>query len=60
MRSDEIKNGWFVVIQYKTGKTATERKNEVRTRVEMVSKKKNVDLRYWMIDAIPKASASNL
>jgi len=60
MRSDQVRNGWFVAIQYRDDKRNKSRAKELRERVWKVAKSKNLDLRYAVVDAVPKKSASKL
>jgi len=49
MRSDQVNDGWFLAIQYKTGKAATERKNEFPIHVRAVAEARKINLRYRII-----------
>ena len=60
MKSDEVTDGWFLAIRYRDGEQSNKRERELRERVEAVSAKRLVNLRYSVIDARRKISASNL
>jgi|SRR5436190_13408895 len=60
LRSDEVVDGWLVVVRYREGKTADKRVNELGGRVAALGQKKGLNLRYRKVDARPKKSASKL
>lgn len=60
MKSDQVTDGWYVAIQYRSGKSADERIRALPKRVATISKDKGLNLRFGVIDARPKASASKL
>ncbi|HEU4636480.1 MAG TPA: hypothetical protein VFS41_09900 [Edaphobacter sp.] len=60
MKSDEVRDGWFLAIRYKDGEAAEKRINEISPRLSSVAKQRHVDLRFSLIDARPKESASKL
>jgi hypothetical protein len=60
MKSDQVADGWFVALQYRSNKTSTRRARALGKRVRELGKQKNLRLQYRLIDARPKKSASNL
>ncbi len=60
MKSDEVSDGWFLAIQYNDSATSKSRARELLKRVVAVSKSKQIDLNYDLVDARPKKSASKL
>ncbi len=60
MKSDEVSDGWFVAVLYRSSKSAQNRIQELDRRVAKVATAKNLNLRYRVIDARPKDSASTL
>lgn len=60
MKSDEVSDGWFVAIQYRSNSTSTKRARVLRKRVHELGLQKELGLRYRLIDARPKKSASSL
>jgi hypothetical protein len=60
MKGDEVHNGWFLAIRYRDGKAADQRSKELPGRVSSTAKKIGQNLRYTLIDARPKESASKL
>jgi hypothetical protein len=60
LKSDEVRDGWFLAIRYRDGKSATDRIKELPGKVRTVGAMKGLNLRYALIDGRPKASASKL
>jgi hypothetical protein len=60
MKSDEVRDGWFLAVRYKDGDAADKRVREIAPRIEAVAKQRDVNLRYAVVDARPKESASKL
>lgn len=60
MTSDTVTDGWFLAIQYRNGKSATQRIQALPREVAALNEIKNFNLRYALVDARPKVSASNL
>jgi len=60
MKSDEVSMGWFLAVLYRDNKAAKERIKELDRRVAKLAETKHLDLRYGVIDARPKESASKL
>ena len=58
MRSDECKHGWFVAIRYDDGRASTEWLAKLRETISQAETTNAVRLRYRIIDARPKDSAS--
>jgi hypothetical protein len=52
MKSDEVSDGWFLAVQYKDNETSQNRAKE--------GQKRQIDLKYDLVDARPKQSASKL
>lgn len=60
LRSDECRNGWFLVIRYDDGRASTEWLSKLANTVSETADAHSVRLKYRIIDARPKASASNI
>ncbi len=60
LRSDECRNGWFLVIRYDDGRASTEWLAKLAQTVKETADAHSVRLKYRIIDARPKASASEL
>jgi hypothetical protein len=60
MKSDEVSDGWFLAVQYKDNKTSKNRASELPGRVNAVRQKRQINLKYDLVDARPKQSASKL
>lgn len=60
MRSDEVHNGWFLVIRYRGGKKWDRRSLEIPDKVETISRSKQLNLKCIAIDARKPLSASAL
>jgi len=60
MKSDEVSDGWFIAVRYRSNKSAQNRVRELDRRVSELAKAKHLNLRYGVIDARPKDSASRL
>lgn len=60
MKSDEVKDGWFVVMKYRDTKTGRERLAKLPTILKTVSDEKQINLRSSVVDCSPKESASKL
>jgi hypothetical protein len=60
MKSDEVRDGWFLAVRYKDGEAADRRINEISPRIVSLAKQRDLDLRYAVVDARPKQSASKL
>lgn len=60
MKSDEVRNGWFLAIRYREGVGADDRTRELPARVRTLANERELDLRYSLVDARPKESASRL
>lgn len=60
MRSDEVSDGWFLALRYRDNKTSEERARRLPTRVPALAQERDLNLRYELVDARPKPSASKL
>jgi hypothetical protein len=60
MTSDEVSDGWFIAVRYRDNKSAQKRIMELEARVGKLATTKQFNLRYAVIDARPKESASKL
>lgn len=60
LTSDEVQDGWFVVVRYRSGKPQDRRATELPKRVSAAAVRTNKRLRYSIVDARPKQSASRL
>lgn len=59
--SDKVSKGWFLAIQYRTNPSSLDRIRKLPQRVdELESRLTGVQLRSFVVDALPKASASNI
>lgn len=58
LTSDEVQEGWFVVVRYRSGKPQDRRAAELPKRVAEAAAKLDKRLRYSIVDARPKTSAS--
>ncbi len=60
MRSDQVENGWFLVIRYRDGKKWDKRLQSIPARLARVNQDKHLNLSYLTIDARRQLSASKL
>lgn len=60
MTSDEVSDGWFIAVQYRNNRSARNRIQELDNRVAQLAAARHLNLRYGVIDARPKESASKL
>ncbi len=60
MKSDEVSDGWFLAVQYRSGKAADARIMAIPKRVAKIAESKGINLRQETVDARPKKSASKL
>ena len=60
MRSDEVSDGWFLAIMYNDSKASTERAKALPNRVRATAEAQDINLKYQLVDARPKRSASKL
>jgi hypothetical protein len=60
MRSDEVSDGWFLALQYNETKNTKNRIKELPHRIRAVAAERQINLRYQLVDARPKLSASRL
>jgi hypothetical protein len=60
MRSDELVDGWFLAIQYRNNKTSRDRARQLPARVLSLAQAEGLNLRYGLVNALPKNSASKL
>lgn len=60
LSSDGHRNGWFLVVQFRSGDRWDGRRRELPRRVEGVANKLDLDVRYCAVDARPKLSASKI
>lgn len=58
MKSDEVNDGWFMAVQYRETKRQLERIAEIPHLVSRAASKHDKNLRYVLVDARPKPSAS--
>jgi hypothetical protein len=58
LASDEVKDGWFLVVRYRDGKTHDERAASLPRKIQEVAQKHSKELRYAAVDAREKPSAS--
>jgi hypothetical protein len=60
MSSDEVQKGWFLAIRYRDGKTWDNRADALPARVRVAAQAHSRDLRYALVDARKRDSASKL
>jgi hypothetical protein len=60
MKSDACRNGWLLAMKLRDSGVSEVRARELPGEVRRVAKEKKLDLRYKLVDARPKASASTL
>jgi hypothetical protein len=60
MKSDQVRDGWFLAVRYRDGEAADKRIIEIAPRIASVAKQRDLNLRYAVVDARPKESASKL
>ena len=60
LKSDECKDGWFLVVQYKDDKASAKKLDVLPTHIADAGRARNMKPRYAVVDAQPKASASML
>ena len=60
LSSDESKFGWVIVVQYNNETASQARRDELPDRIRTLSEKNGITLKYSIIDAIPKESASKI
>ena len=60
LRSDDCRHGWFLVIRYDDGRASTEWLAKLGETVSRAEKAHSVQLKYRIIDALPKPSASDI
>lgn len=60
LRSDGHGDGWYLAVRLRGGEKWDRRQSELRKRVAATAKKLGLDLRYGIVDARPKKSASKL
>jgi hypothetical protein len=58
MEADETKNGWFLAIQLSKTGVSKKRIKELPERVEKLSKERGLNIRYGVVDGMPRKSAS--
>jgi hypothetical protein len=60
MRSDEVTDGWLMALQYRDGGVSRERARKLPAEVKAVAKAEQLTLRFALIDAREKLSASKI
>jgi hypothetical protein len=60
MASDGVEKGWFLAMRYRSSKTWTQRVAELPRRVRAAAIAPERDLRFRLVDASRKQSASKL
>jgi hypothetical protein len=60
MRSDDVVDGWFLAVRYRSNKSSEDRVRTLPNRVLAVALARELNLRFGLVDARPKESASNL
>jgi hypothetical protein len=60
MKSDKVDDGWFLSIRYRDGDQWDKREAQLEERVKAAAKSRGLRIRYAIIDARPKKSASKL
>ena len=60
LQSDECKEGWYVVLRFRSNKPSDLRLRQLPDVVRRVADETNTTLHYRVVDARPKESASNI
>jgi hypothetical protein len=60
LQSDGSKNGWFVALRFRSNKASTLRLQQLPARVKEIAQSTGTNLKFSIIDARRKDSASNL
>lgn len=60
MCSDQVSEGWFLVIRYRDGRRWDGRVRELPERVANIGQRRQINLHSLVVDARPAASASSL
>ena len=60
MKSDEVTEGWFVIVRYDDSAASQQRLTDVTNAIDQIAEKRNIHLRLRVIDARRPASASNI
>lgn len=60
MTSDEVVDGWFLAVRYRSSKSSEDRARALPNRVLAVAHARGLHLRFGLVDARPKESASKL
>jgi hypothetical protein len=60
MNSDEVKDGWFLAVRYRDTNNTKERLKQIPEVLKEISAEKGLNLRYIIVDARPKDSASKI
>jgi hypothetical protein len=60
LRSDGSKHGWYVALRFRSNRPSDVRLRALPTVVSRVARETGADLRFTVIDARPKESASNI
>jgi hypothetical protein len=60
MKSDEVSHGYFLAIRYKDGDQGDQRSKDLKSRISKLSQDRGLFLKYALVDARPKDSASKL
>lgn len=60
MASDTATHGWFIAVQYRSNKAASDRLKQLPPEVALAAQKSNTHLRYAAVDARRPVSASNI
>lgn len=60
LRSDQCENGWLLAVQYRRRGVSKERRVILGNQVADSAERYNINIRYELVDARPKESASNL
>jgi hypothetical protein len=58
MKADQVKLGWYLVIQYRADGVPKSRIRDLPRRVASAAKRWGIELRHAVVDARPKRSAS--
>lgn len=58
--SDDCRDGWFLVVRFRSTDGAEKRARALPAELRRVATERGVDLRYRLVDARPKTSASKL
>ena len=60
LESDDCQYAWYMAIQYRTGGVSRVRGPRLPSIIDRIAQRTNKDVKFFLVDATKKASASNL